>query len=285
MAYRQNRNLVLFTDLDGTLLDHAHYRWEAAREALDAVKRRDVPLVVVTSKTRAEVLAVLKDLGLHGPFVVENGGATYLPARYFPFPIGGAVSARRGWQRVAYGTPRYCLVSALSDAAQRVRVLVRSFSEMSISEVAELAGLALNQARAARQREFDEPFVIQDGDAQAWPRLQTEIHRLGFGCTRGSRFFHVLGKNDKGWAVRQLTGWFRRTRGPELRTAGLGDSPNDIPLLRVVDVPNLVARPGGRYDPEALASVPNVRRAGGVGPEGWNRAVLELLGKADKAAD
>ncbi len=150
---------------------------------------------------------------------------------------------------------------------------------MSVAEVAELAGLAPDQARAARQREFDEPFVIQDGDAQAWPRLRAEIRRLGFHCTRGSRFFHVLGKNDKGRAVLQLIRWFRRARGPDLRTAGFGDSPNDIPLLRVVDIPNLVARPGGRYDTETLAAVPRAHRAGGVGPEGWNRAVLKLIGE------
>ena len=60
-------------------------------------------------------------------------------------------------------------------------------------------------------------------------------------------------------------------------TVALGDSPNDIPMLREVDVPILVAHPGGRYDTETLASVPRAQRAGGIGPEGWNRAVLGLL--------
>jgi mannosyl-3-phosphoglycerate phosphatase len=86
-----------------------------------------------------------------------------------------------------------------------------------------------------------------------------------------------MGENDKGAAVRQLKAWFRSSCGPRVRFAGLGDSPNDIPLLRAVDVPILVARPSGHYDQETYTAVPRVRRAGGVGPEGWNRAVLRLI--------
>jgi mannosyl-3-phosphoglycerate phosphatase len=143
--------------------------------------------------------------------------------------------------------------------------------------VAERTDMTLREARRARQREFDEPFILVDGSGRGAARLRLEIRRQGFDQTRGSRFFHILGKNDKGAAVRKLTGWYQRARGASVHAAGLGDSPNDIAMLRAVDVPILVARPGGRYDRETLAAVPRARRAGGVGPEGWNRAVLRLL--------
>ncbi len=148
---------------------------------------------------------------------------------------------------------------------------------MSTGEVAERTDMTLQQAGRARRREFDEPFVLLDHTDRAWNRLRTEIRRQGFHETRGSRFFHILGNNDKGAAVRRLMAWFRQTLGTEVRSAGLGDSPNDIPMLRAVDVPILVARPGGRYDLETLAAVPQARRAGGAGPVGWNRAIMRLL--------
>jgi mannosyl-3-phosphoglycerate phosphatase len=271
------RDWVIFTDLDGTLLDHATYRWTAARAALRALRLRAVPLVIVTSKTCAEVLPILRSLRRREPFVVENGGAIYLPEDYFPFRIPGAPGASRGWLRVALGTPRHRLVTALGCAARQAGVRVRSFSEMSAREVAERTDMTLREARRARQREFDEPFILVDGSGRGAARLRLEIRRQGFDQTRGSRFFHILGKNDKGAAVRKLTGWYQRARGASVHAAGLGDSPNDIAMLRAVDVPILVARPGGRYDRETLAAVPRARRAGGVGPEGWNRAVLRLL--------
>jgi mannosyl-3-phosphoglycerate phosphatase len=271
---------VLFTDLDGTLLDHATYRWWAAWGALELARRRGVPLVIVSSKTRAEVLPILRILRRREPFVVENGGAIYVPTGYFPFSLPGAARVEAGWIRQPLGTERGRLLAVLRRAAARADAHVRSFANMTVQEVAERTGLPLTEARRARQREFDEPFLILENKARAWPRLRAEIRRHGLNATRGSRFFHILGKNDKGAAVRKLTGWFRRARGSDVCSVGLGDSPNDIPLLKAVGLPVIVARPGGRYDVETLAAVPRAQRAGGVGPEGWNRAVLRLLGSS-----
>jgi mannosyl-3-phosphoglycerate phosphatase len=277
---RATGKLVFFTDLDGTLLDHRTYAWIAARPALRALARGQQPLVIVTSKTHAEVLPLLRELDRREPFVVENGGAIYIPVGYFPFQIAGAKPASQGWERVAPGTPYSRLLAALATAARRARVLVRGFSQMSVGEVAERAGLELGAARRGHQREFDEPFVILEGGRRTWPRLRREIQKLGLHATRGSRFFHILGKNDKGAAVQRLAAWFRRAApGGILLTVGLGDSPNDIPLLRAVDSPILVARPGGCYDRETLSAVPRAKRAGGIGPDGWNRAVLRLIAK------
>jgi len=275
---RTTEMLVFFTDLDGTLLDRRTYAWIAARPALRALARAQHPLVMVSSKTQAEVLPLLHELDRREPFVVENGGAIYIPVGYFSFETAGAQPANRCWERVAAGTPYSRLVAALAIAAQRARVLVRGFSQMSAREVAERAGLELVVAQRAQQREFDEPFVMLKGDAQGWPRLSREIQKLGLHATRGSRFFHILGENDKGAAVQRLSAWFRRAApGGILRTVGLGDSPNDIPLLRAVDAPIVVARPGGRYDRETISAVPRALRAGGIGPDGWNHAVLQLL--------
>ena len=278
MRRRATGKLVFFTDLDGTLLDHRTYAWVPARPALRALARAQHPLVIVTSRTHAEVLPLLRELDRREPFAVENGGAIYIPVGYFCFQTAGVQPANRGWERVALGTPYSRLATALTIAARRARVLVRGFSQMSAREVAEHAGSELIAAQRAHQREFDEPFVILEGDARGWPRLWREIQKLGLRATRGSRFFHILGKNDKGAAVQRLSAWFRRAApGGILLTVGLGDSPNDIPLLRAVDSPIVVARPGGRYDRETISAVPRALRAGGIGPDGWNQAVLQLL--------
>ena len=79
--------LVIFTDLDGTLLDARNYSWRAAQPALDQLRRRRVPVVFCTSKTRAEILPLREELRNADPFVAENGGAIYVPRSYFPFPL------------------------------------------------------------------------------------------------------------------------------------------------------------------------------------------------------
>ena len=58
-------------------------------------------------------------------------------------------------------------------------------------------------------------------------------------------------------------------------TVGLGDSPNDLPMLKVVDLPVVIPRAPGTIDP-ALSGLP-WRRASAPGPAEWNEAVLETL--------
>ncbi|MEW6601405.1 MAG: HAD hydrolase family protein, partial [Nitrospirota bacterium] len=49
------KKIIIFTDLDGTLLDYPGYSFEAARSALDLIRERGIPLVVCSSKTRREI--------------------------------------------------------------------------------------------------------------------------------------------------------------------------------------------------------------------------------------
>ena len=49
------RRLMVFTNLDGSLLDSVTYSWEPARPALDLLRALAVPIVLVSSKTRMEL--------------------------------------------------------------------------------------------------------------------------------------------------------------------------------------------------------------------------------------
>lgn len=38
--------LIVFTDLDGTLLDHDNYSWQEAKPALDRLKLKHGPVII-----------------------------------------------------------------------------------------------------------------------------------------------------------------------------------------------------------------------------------------------
>lgn len=271
--------LVVFTDLDGTLLDHKTYGWKAAELALRGLRRRGVPLVLCTSKTRAEVLPLRKELGLPDPFVAENGGAIYIPRNYFPFALPTA-RVDAGFQVLALGQRYQTLVRALDEAAKTSGVQVRGFSRMKDQEVAKLCGLPRTQARLARRREYDEPFMLEKGSPRQQERFFRWLQQRGLRWRKGGRFFHLMGDNHKGVAVSKLIDLYRQ-QYDSVHTLGLGDSPNDTDFLAVVDTPVLVARPDGNHSQEVRSSVPRARLEKGIGPEGWNRAVLEILRQTD----
>ena len=82
---------IIFTDLDGTLLHPVTYSFEAARPALELIRKNNIPLVLCSSKTRAELLLYQKRLSIRAPFVSENGGGVFAPAGYFSSVLAGEV--------------------------------------------------------------------------------------------------------------------------------------------------------------------------------------------------
>ncbi len=263
----QKTAVVVFSDLDGTLLDGGDYSFAAAAPALALLRARHIPLVLCTSKTRAEVEVLRLQFGNRHPFIVENGGAVYVPRGTFAFDFS--------WQRqtadyqvIELGTPYGDLVAELEQLRQRSGIAVRGFSDMSVAEVARRTGLGRAEAVRAKEREFDEPFVLPEG---ADPQQVLAASELPI--SRGDRFFHLT-SSDKGRAVTALLALYRRAR-PGLVGIGLGNAGNDLSLLAAVDVPILVAGRGGGYD--SAVALPGLCFAAGAGPEGWNAALMAEL--------
>ncbi|MGH9627223.1 MAG: HAD-IIB family hydrolase [Bryobacteraceae bacterium] len=260
---------VIISDLDGTLLDHQTYAWEAARPAVEMLKSRNIPLVLCTSKTRAEVEQWRVELGNTHPFIVENGGALFIPRGYFPFSPGFAKSIDE-YEVVKFGEEYSELVKALNAAAQEAGCRVRGFSELSAEEVAEATGLPLEEARLARQREYDEVFELLAGDAAT---LRNAIVSRGKRCIQGGRFFHITGNNDKGLAVTVLIRFYRQVHR-DVVSIGLGDSLNDVEFLMAADFPVLVR---SQHSSTLKQAIPRGILTEHPGPQGWNTAVLQLI--------
>lgn len=269
-------DLLVFSDLDGTLLDHHTYSLEPARPALEALKRRGVPLALCSSKTRAEMAPLWEELGLETPFIVENGGGVFAPEKA-PLDFGDDWRpAGPGWLVRRLGLPIQEVRRRF--AAFRERFGARGFGDMSDAEAAELTGLDLESAARARRREFNEPVWLPRAEARE-REFREAARRAGLETTRGGRFFHLLGGGDKGRAVELVAGLYRR-RFPGLRTMALGDSPNDLPMLAAVDHAVLLALPGGGHADLDLAGL---ERQALPGPWGWRRAVTAALAESGPA--
>lgn len=269
--------MVVFTDLDGTLLDHETYSYDPALEALELLERRRIPLILCSSKTRAEIELIQLDLRLRHPFISENGGAVFMLRGYFPITPAGTRDIE-GYEVLESGMPYGQLVETLHRISAGLKIRVIGFSDMSAEEVAQDCKLSAMEARLAKQREYDEPFRILSPGPAARSRLLDALHEAGLRCTRGGRYYHVTGVTDKGRTIRKLRSLYAQACG-EVRTVGLGDSPNDLPLLQEVDVPIVVRNPAAGTVARLLRKVPTARLSSEPGPSGWNEMVLGVLGE------
>ncbi len=268
--------LVIFTDLDGSLLDRETYSFEPARPALGFIKERKIPLIFVSSKTRAEIEGYRKKLKNPHPFVSENGGAVFIPKKTFSFPFPYERELG-GYFVLELGTFYPQILRALEFIKKETGVRIRSFHELSEKELASLSGLSREEAVLAKQREYDEPFLIEGGTKEI-ETVQRKIKERGLNYVWGGRFHHILGKNDKGKAVEILKGLYEK-EFQRIVTVGIGDSLNDLPMLSAVDHP-IFLKGEEELSPGILSQIGNLTLVEGTGPRAWNEAILQLIGQS-----
>jgi len=262
--------IIIFTDLDGTLLDQSCYSADAASQALELISRLEIPCVFCSSKTGAEVSALRDRLSNRHPFVIENGAALHVPLGYFPMGFDAHIISS-GDAVVEFGTRYGDLVETLRQASAESRCRVRGFYDMSVEQVSLACELPLAAARLAKKREYDEPFEILDVRRTRF--LLAAIEARGKAWTRGGRFYHITGGNSKDQGVRLLMSSYSLMFG-NILSVGLGDGMNDLDFLRVVDIPVIIRSKASRRMKTLL---PAARVTKSQGPAGWNRAVLDIL--------
>ncbi|MHB1590449.1 MAG: HAD-IIB family hydrolase [Sulfuricella sp.] len=259
---------VIFSDLDGTLLDATSYSFSDALPALNLIQEQAIPLILCSSKTRAEIEACRLHMHNGHPFITENGGGIFIPQGYFSAPVEAATFD--GYQLITLGSPYAEIRSHFVALREQLGAQVRGFADMTAEEVAELTGLAYDEACLAKQRDFDEPFIF---DGVPDERFLQAIEDAGLHWTQG-RIFHILGKHDKGRAVKILKTLYAHEYG-EISSIGLGDSLNDLPLLQAVDRPVLIRHEDGSFD--SRIAMAGLVKTQSPGPRGWNAAMLQLL--------
>ena len=248
------RATMVFTDLDGTLLDHDSYSFEAAELALAALEQRNIDVVPVTSKTMVELSPIMTALGLSGAAIAENGAVI----KY----------ANGAFDRAS---TRAVLVAALDALPNNLRRIMRCFCDMSASEIAKETGLDEARAALAAQREATEPF-LWGGNATELAVLGDVLAASGFRLTRGGRFYHIIPLRNKADAIAVLLA----KKTPRPQTWALGDGPNDIAMLLAADRGALIFNP--HSDAKNLLPVDHrLYLSDRTGPAGWSDAIAAFL--------
>ena len=270
------RALAVITDLDGCLLDARSFSFAPARRTLRRLRRRAVPLVLCTSKTRAEVRALFAALGSRHLAIVEDGAAILVPPGVAPRVLLPGARRTGDGRLLALAAPYPVIRKVFRVVQRRTHGAAVGLGDLSHAAFAARTGLPPAAARRAAQREFDEPFLFLAQESRWADVARGTARRLGLVVTRGGRFYHLHGATDKGRAVGRVRAILEACFGP-LTVVALGDSPLDAAFLAKAEMPIIVPRPDGRPDPALRRRVPRARIAPAPGPAGWASAVETVL--------
>lgn len=265
---------LVFTDLDGTLLNSETYAYEAALPTLDRLREIGIPVIPVTSKTRQEVEQLRQAVGLNEPFIVENGSAVYVPRqqKHFALPEGEDLGDYRVLQLGCnYVTAR----AGLKAIAQSLGRPLKGFGDWSVDQIVQLTGLTAEAAHQAKAREFTEPFMTPKNVPP--DQLRQAVADMGFQVVIGDRFSHLIGgEAGKGHAVKQLVDLYQAQQSvaQAITTIGLGNSPNDLDMLENVDYPIVLP---GQNGPHPQLAERGWLIAPAPAPEGWSQGLTAVL--------
>lgn len=270
MTVSQSALLLVFSDMDGSLLDHDDYSYEPARPWLAELAQRQIPLIPATSKTRVEVEVLREQLGIQHPFIVENGAAVFVPRGYFPSQPPATIELGSYWVYEA-GRPREHWLRVLEGLWPVFPDEFDYFFRAGTAGIAAMTGLSLNEAAQANQREYSEPVEWLGTPARREEFVKALRERGAF-VLQGGRFLTLTGDCDKGRALSWLRDIYRQAHpGRVCHELAIGDSGNDCAMLEVAETALLVRSPV--HDFPALTRQEGVLRSTGYGPAGWAEGV------------
>lgn len=244
--------LLVFSDLDGTLLDHQDYGWDQARPGLGRLREMGAGLVLASSKTAAEIEGFVQDMGFsHMPAIVENGAGILWPN-----------------QPTASGNADYLRIRKILT---QVSPGFLGFADMGAREVSERTGLDPDDAERARKRCFSEPGLWM-GSPEDLLRFIDEVGRHGLHARQGGRFLTLSFGRTKADAMSEVI----QKLNPA-KTIALGDAPNDLEMILAADIGVIVANHHGTPIPALNSDVERrILRTKLEGPKGWTDAILSI---------
>ena len=207
------------SDVDGTLMDHS-YDLTPAKETIKILQKLSIPVILCTSKTASEVKVIRNELNLTDPYIVENGAAIY----------GESLKKVNG--KIILGKKYETLEEILNKISREIDYKLIPLNNLSDCEATELTGLKGNSLSLMRDRHWSMPFLNPPNFLE--PKINLYCKKFNVDVFKGNRMSHLLSTNsNKGKAIKALK---KYSNIKNIKIIGLGDSPNDLPLLLSSDI-------------------------------------------------
>ena len=237
------------------------------------LQQQQIPVILNTSKTYAELKQWVKELGLQQPFIVENGSAIFIPQGYFKQDYIDQYLADAQVQDdylvLTIGEP----IARLNDFVKKINPPAINFTACSVQQAMDLTGLSHEQALMAQDRMFSVPLSFSSAEDEEQFRRQARI--AGFNCLKGGRFLHLQGYCNKGFSMQTLKQLYQSHCNSEFSTIAIGDSQNDQAMLEHADIPVVVKSPGSE-NLQFSAGEPVIYTQQPA-PEGWVEGVARAF--------
>ena len=250
-------NLMVFTDLDGSLLEPKTYSFELAKPGLRELSANNTVPVFASSKTCKEISNLQKITGLFGPLICENGAAIFDNSEIETTLIK------------VFGEPRVTWMADLNRLRKELDADFTGFADLSLTELINLTGLSAEAAADSLAREFSEPITWKDS-REKLDQFKIKLRALNLVALEGGQFISIQSNFDKGLAMRW---WISRLKKISPTIIALGDSPNDTSMLSAADIAVVIR--SAKSESLEIIGPQKIIYTAKEGPEGWSEGIIK----------
>ena len=258
--------IVIFTDLDGTLLHNETFKFENIRQYIKNLLSKNISIIPNSSKTKTEIINFCHELEEELPFIVENGAAIYkmnLVNSDFP-------------EKIILSRDKEEILNLFFKKIPKEFISKCKFVlKLKKDEQLEIFGLSEKQLSYASDREFSVPFIFK-GNKVEKNNLFRLASDMGLTMQEGGRVINLSDNVSKSFAMKKVRRIFEKTEQQQLKIIGVGDNFNDLDMLKNSDIACLVFNEKFKLD---TLNINNCLVSKKPAPDGWEEVVKMALEK------
>ena len=258
-------SIIIFTDLDGSLLDRDSFKFDQIKNYLKNLIDDGIIIIPNTSKTEKETKEFINELGSEVPFISENGSSIHglnLINTNFPNKI---VLSRDKQELIKIFNSK--IPKELQDKCKFV-------SNMNSKQQSDIFGLKDNKLKNALDRKYTIPFLFE-GNKIEKNRLFKILRSSSLTMQEGGRVINLGDNTNKLKSMNQVIKIYKKLEN-KIKVIAVGDNFNDLDMLRNCDLPCLVFNDQFKQD---QIYIDNLIVSDKPSPEGWADVIKSALVK------
>ena len=261
-----NSSILIFTDLDGTLLDRDTFKFDSIKIFLNELKNKNIIIIPNSSKTEDEIIEFNNEANFKFPFISENGSIIHklnILSEKFPDKIILSKNIRE--------------IQNVFDKNinQDLKSKCKVISSLSMSEQTRIFGLPENKLKHILKRSCTIPIKFEGNDEEKL-RLKKMLLENGLDFKDGGRVLNLGDRVNKADAMKKIIQMLEKKFKTKPKTIAVGDNYNDLEMLKNSEIPCLVKN--DKFINKNL-KITNLIVSKQSAPEGWAEIVKLALEK------
>tara|TARA_B100000989_G_C19471028_1_gene440690 strand:+ start:308 stop:1114 length:807 start_codon:yes stop_codon:yes gene_type:complete len=262
---KKKLTIIVFTDLDGTLLDRDTFKFDPIKDYIKNLINNGIIIIPNTSKTEKEIEKFNGELGIELPFISENGSAVH------------------GLNLINSNFPNKIVLSRdkeelLEDFITKVPdILIKKcvqIFKLSKKEQEKIFGQKNEKLKDVLKRNYTVPLLF-DGDTTEKNKLIKILKSNSLTLQEGGRVLNLCDNVNKVKSMNKVVKILKKIED-KIKIIAVGDNYNDLDMLKNCDIPCLVFNDQFKLD---RINIDNLIFSNKRSPEGWADVIKKALAK------